>query len=92
MYNDHFHTFRFAKNCTPFHILMLVVHDEMDIYLPIKLHTRYKYFKYIKNVYKNILKQQYKIYNAKSQKPIVLFYFFFYFDYTAKTNDRNKCL
>lgn len=41
MYNDRFHIFHFAKNYTPFHILMLVVHDEMDICLPIKLHIHY---------------------------------------------------
>lgn len=46
MCNDHFHTFRFAKNYTPFHILKLVVHGEMDIYLP-----RYKYITFNK-VYK----------------------------------------
>lgn len=34
MYNDHFHTFHFAKNYIPIHILMLVVHGEMGIYLP----------------------------------------------------------
>lgn len=34
MYNDHFHTSRFAKNYIPFHILMLVVRGEMDIYHP----------------------------------------------------------
>lgn len=38
MCNDHFHTFHFAKNYIPFHILMLVVHDEMDIFLPEILH------------------------------------------------------
>lgn len=37
MYNDHFHTFHFAKNYIPFHILTLVVHDETDIYLPTKI-------------------------------------------------------
>lgn len=36
MYNGHFHISHFAKNYTPFQLLMLVVHDEMDIYLPIK--------------------------------------------------------
>lgn len=34
MCNDRFHIFHFAKNYIPFHTLKLVVHDEMDIYLP----------------------------------------------------------